>query len=88
VVEEEDIVLPHVIVVFGRIDSALAVDVLIGETGIECTGRDNEAVRKWMRSERRFTAHEALEAGIIDFVVPAQDSGGENGDILGLFRSG
>jgi ATP-dependent Clp protease protease subunit len=55
---------------------------------VDCTGRGSEAVRDWISSERRFSAHEALEAGIIDFVIPAEESGGKDGDILGLFRAG
>jgi len=50
------------------------------------TGRDTGTVRNWMSSQRRFSAREALEAGIIDFTVPTGESGGEDGDILGLFR--
>ena len=54
---------------------------------VECTDRDSDTIRNWMNSERKFTAHEALDAGIIDFVVPVDESGGEDGDILGLFRT-
>jgi ATP-dependent Clp protease protease subunit len=53
---------------------------------VGCTGHDAATVRNWMSSQRRFTAAEALEAGIVDFIVPSGKSGGENGDILGLFR--
>ncbi len=53
---------------------------------VGCTGQKAETVRGWMSSERAFSAREALEAGIIDFIVPVEESGGENGNILGLFR--
>lgn len=53
----------------------------------DCTGRPEEVVLEWMNSQKRFTAQEALEAGIIDFVVPQESClGGEDGGILGLFR--
>jgi ATP-dependent Clp protease protease subunit len=53
-----------------------------------CSGQTEDVVRGWMNSQKRFTAEEALHAGIIDFVVPTdEEPGGENGNIPGLFRT-
>ncbi len=54
-----------------------------------CTGRTGEVVRHWMSSQKRFSADDALQAGIIDFVVPEEerDGGQEDGYVLRLFRA-
>ncbi len=59
----------------------------LAKTWAECTGRPEKVVSGWMSSQKRFTASEAVEAGIIDFEVPGADTlGGGDVDILGLFR--
>ena len=53
----------------------------------ECTGQAGQVVRDWMSAEKRFTAEEAVEAGIIDFTISQDDiCGGQDGSLFGLFR--
>lgn len=54
----------------------------------DCTGNSEDIIRGWISSQKRFSAQEALEAGIIDFVVPEKEKNGrqEDGYVFRLFR--